>query len=128
MFSVLCCAVQVMWSTLWSVVIMHGDLQLCTVLGSASILLGVALVTQSSGMDAAEMQLEEKRLELTIESRIMSGRLTPLDRLMRGMSQPNMWLGRTSKSSLQAYPPVGFGVGENGTSPPRLHRTFTAEF
>jgi hypothetical protein len=121
-----CCAaaVQVLWSTLWSVAIMHHNLQLCAALGSASILIGVVLVTQSSGMDAEEQQLEEQRTLSTLEQRLLSGRVSPLAALARAGSLPSgLWLGRrSSKHSIPGMSPTAVGAGGS------MARTFTTEW
>jgi hypothetical protein len=116
--------VQVLWSTLWSVAIMRHNLQLCAALGSGSILIGVILVTQSSGMDAEEQQLEEQRTLSTLEQRLLSGRVSPLASLVRGGSLPSdLWLGyRSSKHSIQGLSPTAVGVDSS------IARTFTTEW
>eukprot|EP00775_Hariotina_reticulata_P014269 gene14269-14419_t len=47
-------------------------------------------------MDVEEMQLEEQRAASTLEQRLLSGRLTPLERLTRMASMPDLKLMRRS--------------------------------
>ncbi|WIA30496.1 hypothetical protein OEZ86_000580 [Tetradesmus obliquus] len=119
-------AQQVLWSTLWSVAIMHHNLQLCAGLGSASILIGVVLVTQSSGMDVEEQQLEEQRTLSTLEHRVLSGAASPLAVLARAGSLPgSLWLGhRSSKNSRSVAGMSPTAVGQSSG----MTRTFTTEW
>jgi hypothetical protein len=102
---------------------MHHNLQLCAALGSASILIGVILVTQSSGMDAEEQQLEEQRTISTLEHRLLSGKASPLAAVARAGSLPSsLWLGqRSSKQSLSGASPPAAGQSS-------MTRTFTTEW
>jgi len=100
--------------SLWSVVSLHNPLQLCVGLGSVCILAGVGCVTASTGMDVQEIQLEELRTVSTLEQRLLSGRIAPLDNLARMASLPNLRLGRrsTNASSLMgASPDVSVRAG-----------------
>jgi hypothetical protein len=103
---------------------MRHDLQLCAALGSASILLGVVLVTQSSGMDVEEQQLEEQRTLSTLEHRLLSGGASPLAVLARAGSLPtSLWLGqRSSKHSIAGASPTAVDQGSS------MSRTFTTEW
>jgi hypothetical protein len=95
-----------MWSTVWSVTVMHSPLQLCAAFGSGCILAGVVLVTSSSGMDVEAMQLEELRAVSTLEQRLLSGRIAPMEHLARMASMPDLKLMRRRN-----FPPL------DGSSP-----------
>jgi hypothetical protein len=116
--------VQVLWSTLWSVAIMRHNLQLCAALGSASILIGVILIRQSTGMDVEEQQLEEQRTLSTLEQRWLNDRVSPLASLARTGSLPSdLWLGRrSSKQHIRGLSPTAVGVGSS------IARTSTTEW
>lgn len=93
---------QVLYSWIWSVIIMHTPIQLCAVLGSAAILAGVVCVTESSGMSHARMKLEAERTLSTLALREELGRTSVLQKLARTGSVP-AWMGQLGRTSMPRW-------------------------